>query len=72
MLRDWQQGKRGEEDTMRSMFLHPGVFAFENCSQAGPVMLHKSKKLAEHILKDGLITHSEPIFVMKPSDEAVA
>ncbi|OLP74068.1 hypothetical protein AK812_SmicGene46500 [Symbiodinium microadriaticum] len=62
----WKQVIASREEEAETMFLPASLFAYENCSTAGPVMLHKSKLMAEHILKDGFVTHSEPLFVLPP------
>ena len=66
-IKDWQQAKLGEEDRAGVMYIRPWHFAYQRgCSKTGPVMLHKAKIMAEHVLADGLVTHSEPLFVQKP------
>ena len=65
----WKQVIASREEEAETMFLPASLFAYENCSTAGPVMLHKSKLMAEHILKDGFVTHSEPLFVLPPSPD---
>ena len=66
---DWKQVSASKEEEAEAMFLPASLFAYENCSSAGPVMLHKSKLMAEHILKDGFVSHSEPVFVVAPDKD---
>ncbi|CAE7275539.1 unnamed protein product [Symbiodinium sp. CCMP2592] len=68
---DWKQVSISREDEAQPMFLPASLFAYDNCSTAGPVMLHKSKLMAEHILKDGFVSHSEPLFVLPPDKDCI-
>ncbi|CAE7444301.1 unnamed protein product [Symbiodinium sp. CCMP2592] len=57
----------GEEESETPAYVHPCMFSFsKDCSQCGPVELHKARSLMEQFVVDGFVSSSEPIMLKKP------
>ena len=57
----------GKEESEPAAYVHPAMFSFSrDCSQCGPVELHKAKSLLEQFVVDGFVSSSEPVMLKKP------
>ena len=57
----------GNEESEPPAYAHPSMFCFSrDCSQCGPVELHKAKSLMEQFVVDGFVSSSEPVMLKKP------
>ena len=62
--------RKNPEEQVGPMALHLSKFAFDEkvCSRNGPVQLHKSLTLLDHISKDGFVSSLEPVLARKPQE----
>ena len=67
-LKDLPLVSPGHEDEHEPAFVHVSRFSFaKDCSQCGPVELHKAQALLHQFVVDGFLTSIEPLMLRSPA-----